>query len=193
MTFETQIDNLQPLVVDGASTGIPIVGTDAQLSVVEVQRGAAPSLALDLDGLEPGETYVARVSATNAAGDGPTTLADAAEGGDRGSNNDGLGVSPFGMVARAAPQAPRISSITAVSASQLEVALEPPTDEAGYDVHGYKVRMTQNTTVFVLSSRGYSQRCRVSNTIVFRKAFNQYSELFSISALYGQRMHGEYP
>lgn len=144
VTFETQIDNLQDLAVDGGSTGIPIVppAPDAELSVVELQPGAPPSLTLDLNGLEPGETYVARVSATNAAGDGPTTLANAADGGDRGSNNDGLGVVPLGVVARAAPQAPNISSITAVSASQLEVTLEAPTAAPGYDVHGYKVRDT---------------------------------------------------
>lgn len=146
MTFETQIDNLQELVVDGVFNGVltevPILPADAQLKVVEVQRGSPPSLALDLDALEPGEKYVARVSATNAAGYGPTTTADAAEGGDRGSNNDGLGVVPFGVVARAAPQAPRISGISAVSASQLEVTLEPPTDDPGFDVHGYKVRDT---------------------------------------------------
>lgn len=143
VTFETQIDNLPLLVVNSDSTRTPIVGTDAtQPLVVEIQRGAPPSLALDLDGLEPGETYVARVSATNAAGDGPTTIADAAAGGDRGSNNDGLGVAPFRVVARAAPQAPRISAITAISASQLEVALEAPTDEPGFDVLGYQVRDT---------------------------------------------------
>lgn len=145
ITFETQIDNLQDLVVDGTSpgVGIPIVGPDVRLAVEELQRGALPSLALDLDGLEPGETYVTRVSATNAAGNGPTTLAGAAEGGDRGSNNDGLGVVPFAVVARAAPQAPNISSITAVSASQLEVTLEAPTADPGFDVHGYKVRDTE--------------------------------------------------
>ena len=49
VTFETQIDNLQPLVVDGTSTGtgIPIVGPDTLLDVVELQRGAPHSLALD--------------------------------------------------------------------------------------------------------------------------------------------------
>lgn len=145
ITFETQIDNLPPLSVDGTNVPIPIVpsvGSDVKLVVEEVQRGAAPSLSLDLDGLEPGETYVTRVSAFNAAGQGPTTVADAADGGDRGSNNDGLGIVPFGVVARAAPQAPRIAGITAVSASQLEVALEAPTDTAGFDILGYKVRAT---------------------------------------------------
>lgn len=140
VTFETQIENLRLLVVDGNSTGIPIVGPNAQLSVVEARRGVPPSLALDLAGLDPGETYVARVSAANAAGYGPTTTAGAADGGDRGSNNDGLGVAPFGMVARAAPQAPRISGVVAVSASQLEAALEAPTDSPGFDALGYKVR-----------------------------------------------------
>lgn len=140
VTFETQIENLELLVVDGNSTGIPIVGPNAQVSATEIQRGVAPFLALDLAGLEPGETYVARVSAENAAGFGPTTTADAADGGDRGSNNDGLGVVPFGMVARAAPQAPRIGGVVAVSASQLEVSLEEPTDSPGFDTLGYKVR-----------------------------------------------------
>ncbi|CAM9503934.1 unnamed protein product, partial [Hapterophycus canaliculatus] len=138
VTFETQIENMDLLVVDGNSTGIPIVGPNAQISVVEVQRGVPPSLALDMAGLEPGETYVARVSAENAAGYGPSTTASASDGGDRGSNNDGLGVVPFGMVARAPPLAPRIASAVAVSASQLEVALEAPTDSSGFDTLGYK-------------------------------------------------------
>ena len=167
VTFETQIDNLQDLVVDGTATEIPIVGPDALLDVVELQRGSPPSLALDLDGLEPGETYVARVSATNAAGDGPTTLAGAAEGGDRGSNNDGLGVAPFGVVARAAPQAPNISSVTAVSASQLEVTLEAPTADPGFDVYGYKVR---DTTGY--SRRVWCSRARNRNHAVFSTTTN---------------------
>lgn len=133
---------------DGNSTGIPIVGPNAQLSVVETQAGASPSFSLDLDGLEPGETYVARVSALNAAGYGPTTTAVAVEGGDRGSNNDGLGIVPFGVVARAAPQAPHIASVTALSASQLEVVLEKATEAPGYEALGYKV------TEFVLEFRG---------------------------------------
>lgn len=128
------------LLVDGNSTGIPIVGPNVQLSVVEIQPGASPSFSLDLDGLEPGETYVARVSAQNTAGYGPTTTAAAAEGGDRGSNNDGLGIVPFRVVARAAPQAPHITSVTALSASQLEVALEKATEAPGFDALGYKVR-----------------------------------------------------
>lgn len=125
---------------EGNSTRIPIVGPNAQLSVVEIKTGASPSLSLDLDGLQPGETYVARVSAQNTAGYGPTTTAAAADGGDRGSNNDGLGIVPFGVVARAAPQAPKIASVTALSASQLEVVLENATEAPGYEAVGYKVR-----------------------------------------------------
>lgn len=144
VTFETQIDNLPDLSVDGVNAPIsisPSVGSeDVQLSVVEVQRGEPPSFSLDLDGLEPGEAYVTRVSAINADGQGPTTIAAAPDGGDRGSNNDGLGIVPFEVVARAAPQAPLIAGITAVSASQLEVTLEAPTDTVGFDVLGYKVR-----------------------------------------------------
>lgn len=151
------------LSVDGVTAPIPIspsVGSDdVQLSVVEVRRGEPPSLSLDLDGLEPGEAYITRVSALNSDGQGPTTIAAAADGGDRGSNKDGLGIVPFEVVARAAPQAPLIAGITAVSASQLEVTLEVPTDTAvGFDVLGYKVR----AKLHILYPFRTRERCRGS-------------------------------
>lgn len=99
----------------------------------------SPSLDVDITGLEPGRTYVTRVSAQNADGYGPSTLADGADGEDRGSNNDGLGIAPFGLDTRTAPPAPLIADVTAVSASQLEVTLETLADSPGVDVLGYKV------------------------------------------------------
>lgn len=140
ITFETQIENLQLLSVDGNSTAIPIVGADAQLTVTEIQRGASPSLSVDVSGLEPGTTYVTRVSALSTAGQGPTTLASATDGGDRGSNNDGLGVVPFGVVTRTAPSVPIIAGATAVSASQLEVLLKETGESTSADTLGYMVR-----------------------------------------------------
>lgn len=140
ITFETQIENINLLEVNGNSTTIPIVGPGVHLAVVELQRGRSPSLDLDITGLEPGVTYATRVSAKNAAGYGPDTVADASDGGDRGSNNDGLGVSPFVVGAIRAPSTPVIAGIAAVSASQLEVSLEAPVESPGADVLGYKVR-----------------------------------------------------
>lgn len=140
ITFETQIENIQLLSVDGNSTAIPIVGADAQLTVTEIQRGSSPSLSVDVSGLEPGITYVTRISALNTAGQGPTTLAGATDGGDRGSNNDGLGVVPFGVLTRTAPSAPIITGATAMSASQLEVFLEATGEPASVDTLGYMVR-----------------------------------------------------
>lgn len=140
VTFETQIENINLLEVNGNSTTIPIIGQGVHLTVVELQRGRPPSLDLDITGLEPGVTYVTRVSAKNSAGYGPDTVADASDGGDRGSNNDGLGVSPFVVSAIRAPSAPVISGIAAVSASQLEVSLEAPVESPEADVLGYKVR-----------------------------------------------------
>lgn len=140
VTFETQIGNIQQLYADGNSTLIPIAGANAQLSVSEVRRGQTPSLDVDVTGLENGATYVTRVSAKNAAGYGPSTTADGIDGGDRGSNNAGLGVVPFGVTIRTAPPAPLISSVEAVSASQLKVALQAPTGSPTGDTIRYKVR-----------------------------------------------------
>ena len=140
VTFETQTGNLEPMFLDGNSSALPIVGPNAKLSVTEVRRGVSPSLDVDITGLEPGTTYVTRVSARNAAGYGPTTIAGAEDGGYRGSNNVGLGIAPFGIVTRKAPSAPLVAGVTAISASQLEVLLETPTESPGVNVLGYKAR-----------------------------------------------------
>lgn len=140
ITFETQIDNLEPLAVDGNSTAIPIVGANAELSVVEIRRGRLPQLDLDITGLEAGEAYIARVSAQNAAGFGPTTLADTENGGEQGSNNQGLGIVPFRIVTRTAPIAPSVAKVVPVSASQLDITLEAPDPSLDSNILGYKVR-----------------------------------------------------
>lgn len=143
VTFETQIGNLEPILLDGnSSASLPIVGPNAKLSVTEVRRGVSPSLGLEISGLELGTTYVTRVSARNAAGYGPTTIAGAEDGGYRGGNNVGLGIAPFGIVTRKAPLAPVVAGVTAVSASQLEVVLETPIQSSGTNALGYKARNT---------------------------------------------------
>lgn len=141
ITFESQVEDLELLVVDGNSTAIPIVGPDTQLAVIEARHGMSPSLSLDVIGLKPGVTYITRISARNEAGYGPTTLADATDGGGRGNNNDGLGIVPLGVVAFTALPPPRIAVITPVSASQLEVSLDRGNfDVAANGILGYKVR-----------------------------------------------------
>lgn len=154
ITFETQIGNVERLSVDGNATAIPIIGPDAHLTVVEVQSGLPPSLNLDVNGLEPGSTYFARASAKNSAGFGATTLASAADGGDRGSNNDGLGISPLAVITQTAPDAPSISHVTAVSASQLEVTLKSGNSTSGTGAIGYKVCIP----TFLASCRHFAPR-----------------------------------
>lgn len=150
ITFETQVGNVKPITVDGNSTDVPLAGPNTRLGVVEVRRGKSPSLDIPVAGLEPGTTYFTRVSAINDDGFGPTTLARAKDGGTRGGNNDGLGVAPLSVVAHIAPSAPTISGITAVSASQLEVVLDPASDLSGMEPLGYKVR----ATAFGYATRG---------------------------------------
>lgn len=139
ITFETQVEDIESIVVDGNATVIPIAGPNANLAVVEVRRGMAPSLDIPVTGLEPGAAYFTRVSAINADGYGPTTLAEATDGGARGGNNDGLGVAPLAVVAQAAPGAPVISGVNAISASELEVVLEA-VSHSGANPLGFKVR-----------------------------------------------------
>lgn len=144
ITFETQMHDIESIVVNGNITAVPIVGPNAHLEVVEVRRGVAPSLDVTVTGLDPDEAYFTRISAFNADGFGPTTLAVSGDGGARGGNVAGLGVSPLAVIAHTAPKAPVISHISAVSASQLEVVLEdsPP---SGVDPLGFKVRAEKNT------------------------------------------------
>lgn len=139
ITFETQTQNIELIVVDGNTTAIPIAGPNINIAVVEVRRGVAPSLDIPVTGLEPGTTYFTRVSAINADGYGPTTLAGATEGGARGGNNDGLGIAPLAVVPQTAPGAPVISDVNPVSASELKVELEP-VPYHGVSPLGVKVR-----------------------------------------------------
>lgn len=139
VTFETQIGNVESIFVDGNASAIPIAGPDANLWVVEVQRGRSPSLDITVTGLEPGETYFTRVSATNADGNGLSTLANAADGGGFGSNNDGDGIAPLAVVSRTAPRAPEIAGVNAISGSQLEVMLHATDEPSDVEALGYKV------------------------------------------------------
>lgn len=143
ITFETQIHDIESIVVDGNVTAVPIVGPNANLEVVEVRRGMAPSLDVPVTGLDPDEEYFTRVSAFNADGYGPTTLAMSGDGGARGGNIAGLGVSPLAVIAQSAPKAPVISHVSAVSASQLEVVLQDNIP-SGVDPLGFKVRTETN-------------------------------------------------
>lgn len=139
ITFETQVEDLELLYVDGNSTAVPIVGDYASLSVVEMRRGKSPALELDIKGLDYGQTYFSRVSARNSAGFGETTLGDASTS-LRGSNNDGLGIAPLTTRAQTAPGAPRVAAVDAVSASELQVVLDAPLGASSADIQGYKVR-----------------------------------------------------
>ncbi|CAM9134269.1 unnamed protein product [Discosporangium mesarthrocarpum] len=141
ITFETQLGDLEDLFVDGNSTAIPISGVDAQLTVTEVTAGSLPALSLDVTDLEPGETFHARISASNEMGYGYSTLTD---GGGRGVNNDGLGMAPLAVVALSAPAAPIIDDITPVSASQLEVTLSVGSALTANPLK-YKVEWTTNS------------------------------------------------
>ncbi|CAM9165015.1 unnamed protein product, partial [Choristocarpus tenellus] len=175
ITFETQLGDVENLQVDGNSTAVPISGDGAELAVTEQRKGLSPALALDIVGLEVGQTYHARVSTINMLGQGESTLATTVDGGARGGNNEGLGAVPLTVVARSPPVTPEIEKITAVSASQLEVSLSIPPDSmasSGANASMYKVEWTTS------SNFGTNETKRV--TVISDKALDDSTGRFRL-------------
>jgi hypothetical protein len=116
---------------------LPLGGNNAEINVMEVQKGSALSSVVYLSGLIMGDQYTVQVFAANSAGLGESTLT---------AQNDGRGVMPlsFNLIGESSP--PILSSVVAKSSSQLGLMITPPVLSGGEDASSYLLEYTTNTS-----------------------------------------------
>jgi hypothetical protein len=116
---------------------LPLGGNNAEINVMEVQKGSALSSVVYLSGLIMGDQYTVQVFAANSAGLGESTLT---------AQNEGRGVMPlsFNLIGESSP--PILSSVVAKSSSQLDLMISPPVLSGGEDASSYLLEYTTNTS-----------------------------------------------
>jgi len=120
---------------------VPILSTislDNCAQVSDVRHGVSTSTSYDIPNLSSGETYYARVSASNEVGYGSDTTWE---------QDQGLGIAPLSHQVMTAPEAVTITNIRAVSGSQVEVQWSNSGNN-GDDIEGYLVEWWSEPSTF---------------------------------------------